>query len=387
VKIAGDVSESIFQPEWSPNGLLYFASDKNGWWNIYRQASGRVEIINKMDAEFGVPQWNFGLSTYGFMGPDLLVCTYNKNGIWCLATIDLETKKLTKVDVPWTDITHLRTADRYVVFQGGSPTDALSVIRYELTSGDYSILQQSTDTKIDTGYLSQPEVIEFNTTNNLTAFGFYYPPHNRDYTKPASELPPLIVVSHGGPTGCSYNSLDYKIQFWTSRGFAVLDVNYGGSTGFGRQYRERLKRKWGIMDVDDCINGALCLVERGLVDANRLIIRGGSAGGYTTLCALTFHDVFKAGASYYGVSDLEALARETHKFESRYLDSLIGPYPEEMQTYKARRKRWWLYYVTKVYRLLTLLSTVNSTAFARPRTYSVPWKQSCIFTRVFSVLK
>ncbi|MCK4940941.1 S9 family peptidase [candidate division WOR-3 bacterium] len=335
-KIAGDVSESIFQPEWSPDGSLYFVSDKNGWWNLYRKATDGVEIINKMDAEFGVPQWTFGLSTYGFMGPGGLVCVFNKNGIWYLATIDLETKKLTKMDVPWTDITHLKTVDKCVVFQGGSPTEGMSVIRYEPSSGDYSILQQSTTTKIDAGYLSQPEVIEFNTTNDLTACGFYYPPHNIDYTKPSGELPPLIVVSHGGPTGCSYNSLDLKKQFWTSRGFAVFDVNYGGSTGFGRPYRERLKRKWGIVDVDDCINGALYLVDRSLVDVNRLIIRGGSAGGYTTLAALTFHDVFKAGASYYGVSDLEALTRETHKFESQYLDSLIGPYPKEMQTYKAR---------------------------------------------------
>lgn len=335
-KIAGGLSESIFQPEWSPDGLLYFVSDKNGWWNLYHKATHGVEIVYQMDAEFGVPQWNFGLSTYGFIDPGGLVCTYNKKGVWHLATIDLETKKLANIDVPWTDITHLKTADRCVVFQGGSPTGALSVIRFEPLSGDYSVLQQSTENKIDTGYLSQPELIEFKTTNNLTAFGFYYPPHNKDCAGPSGERPPLIVVSHGGPTGCSYNSLDLKKQFWTSRGFAVFDVNYGGSTGFGRPYRERLNRKWGIVDVDDCINGALSLVRKGLVDGNRLIIRGGSAGGYTTLSALTFHDVFRAGASYYGVSDLEALTRETHKFESRYLDGLVGPYAEEMQNYKAR---------------------------------------------------
>ena len=183
---------------------------------------------------------------------------------------------------------------------------------------------------------ANPRAIEFPTEGGLTAHGHFYPPRNRDYAAPANEKPPLVVMSHGGPTSSSSASLKYSIQYWTSRGIAVLDVNYGGSSGYGRAYRERLKGKWGIVDVDDCVNGARYLVERGEVDGNRLAIRGGSAGGYTTLCALTFRDAFKAGASHYGISDLEALARDTHKFESRYLDGLIGPYPERRDLYVER---------------------------------------------------
>jgi dipeptidyl aminopeptidase/acylaminoacyl peptidase len=189
---------------------------------------------------------------------------------------------------------------------------------------------------VDPGYISEPELVEFDTTNQKKSYGFLYRPRNKDFTGPPDERPPLIVVTHGGPTSCSYPSFDLKIQYWTSRGFAVLDVNYGGSTGFGRPYRERLKGNWGIVDVDDCVNGAKYLVENDLVDGSRLVIKGGSAGGYTTLATLTFRDVFKAGASYYGVSDLEALARETHKFESRYGDSLVGPYPEAARVYAER---------------------------------------------------
>jgi len=189
---------------------------------------------------------------------------------------------------------------------------------------------------IESEYFSIPEAIEFPTEQGLKAHGFYYPPQNKDYTAPAGELPPLIVISHGGPTSSTISTLSLGIQYWTSRGFAMLDVNYGGSTGYGRKYRERLKGKWGIVDVDDCVNGARYLVDKDEVDRDRLIITGGSAGGYTTLSALTFRDFFKAGASYYGVSDLEALAKETHKFESRYLDGLIGSYPERRDLYRER---------------------------------------------------
>jgi dipeptidyl aminopeptidase/acylaminoacyl peptidase len=210
------------------------------------------------------------------------------------------------------------------------------MVKYDTRTSEETVIKRLEDTPIDPDYTSKPDPIEFKTTGALLSYGFYYPPQNKEYDLPQNELPPLIIVTHGGPTSCSYASLDMKIQFWTSRGFAVLDVNYGGSTGFGRPYRERLKRNWGIVDVDDCVNGARYLMDRGLVDENRVIIRGGSAGGYTTLCALTFSDFFKAGASYYGISDLEALARDTHKFESRYLDSLVGPYPEARKVYRER---------------------------------------------------
>jgi dipeptidyl aminopeptidase/acylaminoacyl peptidase len=190
--------------------------------------------------------------------------------------------------------------------------------------------------EIDAGYLSIAQPIEFPTENGLTAYGFYYPPQNHDFMAPEGELPPLVVKSHGGPTAATSSQLNLRIQYWTSRGFAYLDVNYGGSTGYGRAYHQRLDGLWGVVDVDDCVNGAKYLSEKGLVDENRMAIAGGSAGGYTTLCALTFRDVFKAGASYYGVSDLEALLRDTHKFESRYFDRLIGPYPERQDIYYER---------------------------------------------------
>ncbi len=190
---------------------------------------------------------------------------------------------------------------------------------------------------IDTGYLSTPEPIEFPTDSGLTAHAFYYAPRNRDFTAPVDDRPPLIVISHGGPTASTSARLNLEVQYWTSRGFAVVDVNYGGSSGYGRAYRRRLNGQWGVVDVADCVNAAKYLTAHGQADPDRLAIRGRSAGGYTTLAALTFHqDVFKAGASYYGISDLEAMALETHKFESRYLDSLIGPYPAERDVYRAR---------------------------------------------------
>jgi dipeptidyl aminopeptidase/acylaminoacyl peptidase len=205
-----------------------------------------------------------------------------------------------------------------------------------LRSEAVEVLKRSTDLTIDEGYLSLPEAVEFPTEGGLTAHGLFYAPRNRDFAAAAGELPPLLVMSHGGPTSAASSSLNLGIQYWTSRGIAVLDVNYGGSSGYGRAYRERLKGRWGIVDVDDCVNGARHLAERGRVDGRRLLITGGSAGGYTTLCALAFHDLFRAGASHFGVSDLEALALDTHKFESRYLDSLVGPYPERRDLYVQR---------------------------------------------------
>ena len=335
-RIAGGISESIFQPEWSPEGILYFASDHSGWWNLYRFMNGKYECVIEMDAEFGMPLWNLGLSTYGFLSNDRIACTYNQKGVFNLAIIDLHKKMLTQIDSQFTEIRHLRATGDYVVFQGGSSIRSLVVVKFNTRTSEEMVIKGSEDTRIEPGYISSPEAIEFETTNHLVSYGFYYPPQNKEYDLPQNELPPLLIVTHGGPTSCSYTSLDLKIQFWTSRGFAVLDVNYGGSTGFGRPYRDRLKGNWGLVDVDDCVNGARYLVDRGLVDSSRVVIRGSSAGGYTTLCALTFRDFFKAGASYYGVSDLEALTKETHKFESRYLDSLVGPYPEAQKTYRER---------------------------------------------------
>ena len=223
-----------------------------------------------------------------------------------------------------------------MLFIGASSTDTTSIVSLDLATKRFEVLRRSRETAVDAGYISAPRAVEFPTEGGLTAHGNFYPPQNRDYAAPENEKPPLLVMSHGGPTSSSSASLKYSIQYWTSRGIAVLDVNYGGSSGYGRAYRERLNGQWGIVDVDDCVNGARYLAERGEVDGNRLAIRGGSAGGYTTLCALTFRDAFKAGASHYGISDLEALAKDTHKFESRYLDRLIGPYPERRDLYIER---------------------------------------------------
>ena len=342
--VAGGLEESIFQPEWSPDGVLYFVSDKSNWWNLYRtplnppllRGEAGIEPLCEMAAEFGLPQWVFGMSTYAVVSKSKIICTYTQQGKWHLASLDLIAKKLTTIETPYTDISSVKARGETVVFLAGSPTESTAIVQLNLATSQREVLRRSSDLSIESGYLSVPEPIAFPTENGLTAFGFFYPPKNQDFAAPAGEKPPLVVKSHGGPTAATSSSLSLKIQYWTSRGFAVLDVNYGGSTGYGREYRKRLQDSWGIVDVDDCANGAKYLAQKGLVDGNRMAIAGGSAGGYTTLCALTFRDVFKAGASYYGVSDLEALATDTHKFESRYLDGLIGPYPERKDLYVAR---------------------------------------------------
>jgi dipeptidyl aminopeptidase/acylaminoacyl peptidase len=335
-KIAGGLTESIFQPEWSPDGTLYFISDRTQWWNLYRWQQGQAEPLCPKAAEFGLPQWVFGMTTYGFESAESLICTYVENGVQHLARLNTQTLELSEIETPYDQIGGLQVSSGWAAFVGGSASEPSAIALLNLTTGAIETLRRSSDIAIDSGYLSIPQVLEFPTENGLTAYGFYYPPHNQDYVAPEGERPPLLVKSHGGPTASTSAAFNPGIQYWTSRGIAVLDVNYGGSTGYGRAYRERLKGQWGIVDVDDCVNGAKYLAAQGLVDGDRLCIDGGSAGGYTTLAALAFRDVFKAGASYYGVSDLRALATDTHKFESRYLDGLIGAYPEQADLYQAR---------------------------------------------------
>jgi dipeptidyl aminopeptidase/acylaminoacyl peptidase len=334
--VAGGKNESIFQPEWSPGGVLHFVSDRTGWWNLYRFFDGRIEPLCEKNVEFGTPQWVFRMSTYAFQSEHSIVCACCERGTWHLAILDATTSELEPIEVPYTEIASLRVYAGRAVFCGGSPTDPLCIVSLDLTTREPSILRQSSTIEVDTAYLSIPRAIEFPTENQLNAHAFFYPPASRDYGAAAGERPPLIVISHGGPTSASTTTLKLSIQYWTSRGLGVLDVNYGGSTGYGTEYRRRLNGQWGVVDVDDCVNGARYLVERGEADGGRLIIRGGSAGGYTTLAALTFRDVFKAGASYYGISDIELLEQDCHKFESRYNDSLIGPYPERKDLYRAR---------------------------------------------------
>ena len=335
-RVAGGPEESVIQPEWSPDGTLHFVSDRSNWWNLYRWRNGRIEPMCEMAAEFAKPHWTFGRSSYAFESSERIVCAYTVQGTWHLAELNTKTLKLEKIESPYTEISYVRAAPGRAVFVGDSPTLPDRIVQYDFTTRRLEVLHQSWNLPVDSGNLSNPEFIEFPTSNGLTAYGFLYGPKNQAFIAPKTERPPLIVISHGGPTGAASTYLNLGIQFWTSRGFAVLDVNYGGSSGFGREYRQRLYGQWGVVDLDDCVNAAMYLVKRGDVDGNRLIIRGGSAGGYTTLCALTFRNVFKAGASYFGLSDLEAFDTVTHKFESRYNIKLIGPYPERRDLYYER---------------------------------------------------
>jgi dipeptidyl aminopeptidase/acylaminoacyl peptidase len=339
-RAAGGPGESVFQPEWSPDGDLYFVSDRgSGWWNLYRERDGAIEPIAPMDAEFGRPQWQFGMSTYAFESANRLISCFVGDGVWTLATIDLGTKRFEIVPTEFTDISQLHAASGRVVFVGGSPSEPLALIDLDLDSGRTRVVRRASVLRDDVRrYVSLPQAIAFPTEGGEIAHAFYYPPFSPEFAAPDGESAPVLVKSHGGPTSSASSTLSLSTQYWTSRGIGVLDVNYRGSTGYGRAYRLRLERRWGIVDVEDCVAGARFLVENRNVDPERLMISGGSAGGYTTLCALTpdGEKTFSAGASYYGVSDLEALARDTHKFESRYLDWLIGPYPQDQEVYAER---------------------------------------------------
>ena len=340
VQVAGGADESVYQPGWSPRGELYFVSDRDGWWRLYRRAGTSVVpvLTNPPErTEFGRPQWVFGTATWSFAGPDRLAVSCTEAGHWRLATIDLVSSTLQPVDTALEPREWMTATPTHVVMVGASPTSTEVVARVELASGAVETLRAAATLEFDAADISVPEPIEFPTTYDRTAHAFFYPPRNHAATAAPDERPPLIVISHGGPTTAAAATLDLKVQFWTTRGFAVADVNYGGSSGYGREYRQRLNGRWGLVDVADVVAAARFLVQQGKADPNRLIIRGGSAGGYTTLAALTFApDVFKAGASYYGISDIEVLARDTHKFESRYLDSIVGPYPEMKEEYRAR---------------------------------------------------
>lgn len=335
-RVAGGDGESAIQPLWSPDGILYFVSDRTDWWNLYRFTDGRVEALTDLPAEFATPPWLFGMKHYAFAGPRRVICAFTQRGMWSLAGLDVTTRQLTPFVLPYTDIGAVQCDGSQAVFLAGSPTEPLSVFRLDLDSGRQEILRRSAGLAIPPAYLSTPEPVEFPTAGGRTAHGLFYPPRNPDFAAPQGESPPLVVMIHGGPTAATSTALRLNIQYYTSRGIAVLDVNYGGSTGYGRAYRERLYGEWGIVDVDDCCAGATHLAARGRVDAARLAIRGGSAGGYTTLACLAFRKVFAAGASHYGISDCEVLAQDTHKFEARYLDTLIGPYPERRDLYVER---------------------------------------------------
>jgi dipeptidyl aminopeptidase/acylaminoacyl peptidase len=336
-RVAGGSEEAIFQPEWSPAGTLYFVSDRGGWWNIHRLGGdGSVEAVYEAEAEFGMPLWVFGMSTYAFASEEQVVCAYAQAGVWSLAALDTRTKRLERFDLPYTDIMYVRADESRAVFRAGSPTLRTALVELDLKTLGARVLRRASDVGVDEDYVSTGRAVEFPTEGGRTAHAFYYPPRNRDFVAPESECPPLVVKCHGGPTAATVSTLRLEIQYWTSRGVAVLDVNYGGSTGYGREYRLRLNGEWGVVDVDDCVNGAKYLIERGEADGARCAITGGSAGGFTTLNALTFRDTFRAGASHFGISDLTVFVGDTHKFESRYLERLVGPYPERAEVYFER---------------------------------------------------
>ena len=335
-QVAGGNLESIVQPAWSPDNRLYFVSDRSGWWNLYAADHARPAPVCPMSAEFAGPAWAFGMRWYGFLDPGTMLACFSEGGRWHLGRIDVGAGRLQRLALPYTEFSGLAVEGGGAILRAGRPDGPAAIILLDPASGGVTELCTAGDLPADPSYLARPEAIVSPSEGGAITHAFYYPPTNPDFRAPEGELPPLIVKSHGGPTGSASSELRLSTQFWTSRGFAVCDVNYGGSTGYGRAYRERLNGRWGEVDVSDCIAAAQCLVDERRADAHRLAITGGSAGGYTTLCALTFHDVFRAGASHYGVSDLEALAKETHKFESRYLDRLVGPWPTAAALYRAR---------------------------------------------------
>jgi dipeptidyl aminopeptidase/acylaminoacyl peptidase len=340
-KVAGaDGIESIWQPAWGPLGELHFVSDRTGWWNLYRDRDGNAESLHPMEAEFGWPHWVFGGASYVFLGDGRIACLYDDGGVQHVGVLDPGTGELIDLDLPYSAIgfPYIAAEGERIVFIAGSAALPEQLVSLDFTSRSVDVLRESESVTLDAGYVAETRAIAFPTDGGLTAYAHFYPPANPGVVAPEGERPPVIVMSHGGPTGSRTNIFDLAKQFWTTRGFAVVDVNYGGSTGHGRAYRERLKGTWGITDTADCRNAARFLANEGAVDPERFLIRGGSAGGYTTLCALTFQDDYAAGASYYGISDLEPFAEPggTHKFESRYEHTLIGPYPEAIDLYRAR---------------------------------------------------
>jgi dipeptidyl aminopeptidase/acylaminoacyl peptidase len=352
--LAAGAKESVTAPAWDSQDRLRFVSDRDGWWNLYRTVADlgapdagedlpAVEQLSAERADLGHPQWIFGLQTHVETDDGTLVVIRTEDATERLFALGRGGGALRDLGLPYTAFGAPVLAARgsRVAFAAASPESEPEVVVVDVAGGGADappteVIRSAAEEGVDPGFLSAPRAIDFPTGDGDTSHAFYYPPANADFEGPEGERPPLIVVSHGGPTSHVTPALDREFLFWTSRGFGVVDVNYRGSTGFGRAYRDKLQGTWGVVDTEDCVAAARFLAETGEVDGARLAIRGGSAGGYATLCALVFHDEFAAGASYYGVADTETLARDTHKFEARYLDGLIGPYPERADLYRER---------------------------------------------------
>ncbi len=341
-RISGGPKESVCHPCWSPDGDLYFISDATGWWNLYRHDGGENRALSPMEAEFGRPTYGMGHRSYTFIGPNEIVAAITRDAISALVRLDTHTGDVTDIETDYTSIRDPVAVDNGVAFIGGSAREPAAIRLLDLSSGRIVTVEEATETTLDVRFLGTPEPLSFPTGDGATAHAFYYPPLNPDVRGPAGARPPLLVNAHGGPNGNVSPVLTFgpraisSAVYWTSRGYAYLDVNYRGSTGYGRAYREYLDGRWGVVDVDDSIDGARFLIERGDVDAARVAIRGGSAGGYTTLCALAFREFFAAGVAYFGLSDLEAFHEQTHKYESYHDHHLIGPWPEARQRFHDR---------------------------------------------------
>jgi dipeptidyl aminopeptidase/acylaminoacyl peptidase len=334
--LAGGPQESVVQPEWSPEGVLHFVSDRSGWWNLYRERHGQVESLLPMAAEFADAPWELDYSSYAFVADGYIACRYRQHGRDRLALLDPESGRLTELPISYTSLKpYLRAVGDRLAFIGASPTTSSGVATLHVPTGRLDVLTGA-EVSLDAARVSVPQPIQFPSRDGQTAHALYYPPTHPEVTGPADARPPLLVQAHPGPTADAKARLDLRIQFFTSRGFAVVDVNYAGSTGYGRGYRERLTGQWGVLDVADCLDAARSLIQAGEVDGRRLVISGESAGGFTALCALTSEDHFAAGASRFGIADLETFRQQAPKFQAHELDRLVGPYPEAAATYRAR---------------------------------------------------
>ncbi len=332
-RIAGSEAESLFQPRYAPDGVLHFVSDRSGYWNIYRYAEGAVQPVSPDNADYGYAQWLCGMSSYGFLSTDAIAAVRIEAGRASVVRIELGTGRRETLDSRYTHIEHLDAAEGRVVYLGGAADTAVSVL--ECSAGKATLLSAA-GLAPEAAWLSSGVAHRFPTSDGEQAHLWYYPPRNPDCRVPDGELPPVILRCHGGPTAMNGAALEPRIQFWTSRGFAVADLNYRGSTGYGRAYRRALHGAWGVKDVRDCVHALQWLAAQGLADPKRAVISGSSAGGYTALATLTQSDVFRGGAIQYGLSELETAMRDTHKFEAHYGDTLLGPWPAARDVYRAR---------------------------------------------------
>ena len=342
-RVIGSQSEWISQPRWSPDGVLHFLAEPAGFMGLYRWHDGSAEPLTQdardgdgNEIDLGHPDWQFGYSTYGFLPDGSIAAVGRGGGRDRLIRLPADGGAPTELPIEWTEMFGFAFDGWHIVMRGASPTVPTEIVDLDVRTLEQKILQQSGPSRPDPDFISAGEPVAFPTTGGQIAYGTFYPPLNPGHRAPDAELPPLIVTSHGGPTAQAYTGYATTYQLITSRGIAILDVDYGGSTGYGKAYRKRLIEQWGIVDVDDCVAGARWLAEQGRVDGSRMAIRGGSASGYTTLCAITFRDAFAAGVSYFGIGDLETFVKQTHKFESRYLETLVGPYPEQAERYRER---------------------------------------------------